>query len=90
MDSRIPKITIHPKEIFGTTLMVGEYHLPDNIVECYEVRFCGACLGRFWVSNTLKSSIELICPVDLVILDYILSQIKLREFSQEGTYNDIV
>jgi hypothetical protein len=82
-DVRTRKISIHIQKIASTFNEVGEYMLPNDIVESYLIYYKGVKIGQFWLSNNYEDSLQLFVPLDVPLVEYILGEIRARKFLEK-------
>ena len=81
--NRLEEIVIKPSKEFGTFFTVEEWDLPFELVVEYDIWFRELFIGKFWVSNMAKSSIHMFVPTDIEVWNYIVGEIKTREFKAD-------
>jgi hypothetical protein len=80
---RLQEIVIKPVKVYGTFFNVGEWDVPFEQVEEYDIWFRELNIGKFWVSNIAKSSASFFVPLDLEIIEFVFTQIRVREFKED-------
>jgi hypothetical protein len=80
---RLTEIVIKPVKVYGTFFTVDEWNIPFENIEEYDVWFRELHIGKFWVSNISQSSIHMFVPTDIEVVEYIFTQIKVREFGRK-------
>ena len=79
---KLSKLIINPVARFQTSFLPDyeKFHIIFDEVEEYMVVFEDAKIATFWVSNNYMDSIHFHVPLDIDIIEYIISQMKVREF----------
>jgi hypothetical protein len=81
--NRLQRVIIQPQRSFGTYYEKDEYDLLYDIVEEYRVYFDNLPIASFWVCNNYEDSIQLHTPMDLEILQYIISEMETRSLKKQ-------
>ena len=76
------RIVIIPTKRFGTHYYVEDFALPGDEIEEYGIYYEDTPVGVFWVCNHFNDSILLFMPMDVEIVEYIFSQMRVRSMKQ--------
>jgi hypothetical protein len=81
-DPRTKKIVIRKFYDVATTFTVDEWHIPNEIMENYTIMYEGRIVGYFWLCNTMSDGMQLISPMDLPIIEFIIQEMRARKFQK--------
>ena len=80
---RLTEIVIKPSKVFGTFFTVDEWNLPFEEVFEYDIWFRELHIGKFWISNLHSDSVHMFSPVDVEVIQYVISEMENRSMKKD-------